>query len=143
MEDGTLELNATERRVLWRAAIIIAIGGSLRVFLAPDPPELRWIPADSAAPATATLESQRRAVAEAVRRRERASRPLAPGEKLALNRVPSVELERLPGIGPALAGRIVEERRRRGGYRRLEELLEVRGIGPRVLERIRPHLTAP
>lgn len=121
----------------------MAAGGILRVALAPPPAELRWIPSDSAGMARPGLDSQRQAVQEAVRRRERASRPLAPGERLAVNSVPEVELERLPGIGPALAARIVEERRRRGGFRRVEELLEVRGIGPRVLDRIRPHLRAP
>lgn len=129
--------------MLWRAAVIIAVGGILRIALAPAPAELRWIPADSTADDRPALDSQRRAVAEAVRRRERASRPLAAGERLAVNQVPAVELERLPGIGPALAGRIVEERRRRGGFRRVEELLEVRGIGPRVLEGIRLHLQVP
>jgi competence ComEA-like helix-hairpin-helix protein len=142
---GALELNATERKVLWRAAAIVVAGAGLRVALAPDPAELRWIPGDTGAAITdrVSLDSQRRAVAEAVRLEERASRPLAPGERLPLNEVPAVELQRLPGIGPALSARIVEERRRRGGFLRVEELREVRGIGPTVLERIRPHLQVP
>ncbi len=129
--------------MLWRAATIIVAGAVLRVALAPDPAELRWIPADTGEAGRVSLDSQRRAVAEALRLKERASRPLTPGERLPLNEVPAVELQRLPGIGPALSARIVEERRRRGGFRRVEELREVRGIGPTVLERIRPHLRVP
>lgn len=55
-----------------------------------------------------------------------------------LNRADAAELQRLPGIGPALARRVLEERRRLGGrFRSAGELLEVRGIGPATLERIR------
>lgn len=135
-----VELNATERRVLWRAVAVVAAGAFLRVAFAPGPAELEWIPADSGPASRPTLASQRREVAAAISREERASRPLAPGERLSLNEVPAVELERLPGVGPVLAGRIVAERRRRGGFRSLGELAEVSGIGPKVLARIRPHL---
>lgn len=50
------------------------------------------------------------------------------------------ELDALPGIGPVLAARIVAERRRVGGFHRVEDLLAVPGIGPRLFERLRPHL---
>ncbi len=60
------------------------------------------------------------------------------GSPLDLNRAAPADLERLPGIGPALAGRIVAERSRRGGFRTVEDLLAVQGIGPAILERVRP-----
>jgi len=47
------------------------------------------------------------------------------------------ELQALPRIGPALARRIVEFRRKAGPFRRVEDLLAVRGIGPKLLERLR------
>jgi competence protein ComEA len=62
--------------------------------------------------------------------------PLAPGELLDPNRVPEVELARLPGVGPALARRIVETRDAAGGFRSASDLLEVPGIGPATLARI-------
>lgn len=49
-------------------------------------------------------------------------------------------LDALPGIGPVLAGRIVQTRGRMGGFRRVEDLLAVPGIGPRLLARLRPRL---
>jgi hypothetical protein len=52
---------------------------------------------------------------------------------LDLNRADSVSLEALPGIGPALAGRILAARKRAGGFTRIEDLRQVRGIGPQRL----------
>ena len=62
--------------------------------------------------------------------------------RVDLNRAGASELDALPGIGPVLAARILEQRRRNGPFRRIEDLLAVRGIGPRLLERLRPHLRA-
>ena len=52
-----------------------------------------------------------------------------PGARIDLNSATSAQLESLPGIGPALAGAIIAERDRRGGFRSINELREVRGIG--------------
>lgn len=60
-----------------------------------------------------------------------------------LNQADERALDALPGIGPVLARRIVEHRRRQGPFRRIDELLAVPGIGPRLLERLRPHLREP
>jgi competence protein ComEA len=73
----------------------------------------------------------------------RALTPRPPGESAApidLNHATAQELDALPGVGPVLAGRIVTQRTLHGPYRRVEDLLAVRGIGPRLLDRIRPHV---
>lgn len=72
-------------------------------------------------------------------KRRLAQPSLRPGT-LELNRATAPEWERLPGIGPSLAARIVADRAERGPFRSPEGLLRVRGIGPRTLERIRPYL---
>jgi competence protein ComEA len=54
-----------------------------------------------------------------------------------LNRAGLEELVQLPGIGPELAGRIVEFRQRSGGFREPDDLLAVPGIGPGIMEKIR------
>jgi competence protein ComEA len=51
------------------------------------------------------------------------------------------DLQRLPGIGAVLARRVVEWRTAHGPFRTVEELNEVKGIGPKKLERIRPLVT--
>lgn len=53
----------------------------------------------------------------------------AAGGLLNVNTASSVELEQLPGIGPALAAAIIAERDRRGGFGNVQELRDVRGIG--------------
>jgi competence ComEA-like helix-hairpin-helix protein len=59
-------------------------------------------------------------------------------EPLDLNTASGGELQRLPGIGPALAGRILEYRSKAGRFKYIDELLEVRGIGPVILKRLKP-----
>ena len=54
-----------------------------------------------------------------------------------LNRAGLEELVQLPGIGPELAGRIVEFRQRSGGFQEPDDLLTVPGIGPGIMEKIR------
>jgi len=53
-----------------------------------------------------------------------------------LNRADAVELASLPGVGPALARKIVEDRASRGPFRSLADLDRVRGIGPSHLRRL-------
>jgi competence protein ComEA len=67
----------------------------------------------------------------------------APGSKISLNRASERELVQLPGIGASLAAAIVSDRERNGLYRRLEDLLRVRGIGKATIERIRERVTLP
>jgi competence ComEA-like helix-hairpin-helix protein len=57
--------------------------------------------------------------------------------KLDLNMATAGELEQLPGIGPVLAQRIVEWRRERGPFTRVDELNHVKGIGEKKLRQIR------
>jgi len=52
------------------------------------------------------------------------------------------ELEALPGIGPALAGRILAYRREHGSFATLDDLVEVDGIGLQTVEGLRAHATA-
>ena len=58
--------------------------------------------------------------------------------RLDLNRASREELERLPGIGPVMAGRILTLREKIGRFRALEELRSVQGIGAATIERLRP-----
>lgn len=51
------------------------------------------------------------------------------------------ELQMLPGIGAARAAAVVRTRKARGGFKRLEDLLEVKGIGEASLDKMRAHVT--
>jgi competence protein ComEA len=67
----------------------------------------------------------------------------AEGAKLVhINRATREELEALPGVGPALAARILEQRERYGPFRRAEHLMLVRGVSERRFLQLRPFVSA-
>ncbi len=68
------------------------------------------------------------------------SQLLTLGLALDLNRATKEDLEALPGIGPVLAGRIIEYRRSHGPFRQIEDLEQVSGIGPKKLAQLKPYL---
>jgi competence protein ComEA len=57
-----------------------------------------------------------------------------------LNTATIRELESLPGVGPALARRIVDFREKKGGFRRVEELLAVPGVSEKKWKGIKDRL---
>lgn len=59
---------------------------------------------------------------------------------ISLSSATADDLDALDGIGPTLAGRIVEWRDAHGGFAAVDQLLEVPGIGPGRLESLRPHV---
>ncbi len=62
------------------------------------------------------------------------------GIPLSINEEPEAGLTALPEIGPALARAIASEREDRGGFKSVEELTSVPGIGPGRLARIKPYI---
>jgi len=59
------------------------------------------------------------------------------GVRININTADAADLELLPGIGPALAQRIVDYRQTHGPFARVEDIMEVSGIGPGTFEKIR------
>jgi len=62
-------------------------------------------------------------------------------ELIDLNQATAAQLESLPGVGAVTAARIVEYRQANGGFKKIEELMNVRGIGERSFLRLRPLVT--
>jgi competence protein ComEA len=63
------------------------------------------------------------------------------GDPVDLNTADASALETLPGIGPSIAQRILDHRELNGPFAGVDDLLEVSGIGPATLEKIRPLAT--
>jgi competence protein ComEA len=62
------------------------------------------------------------------------------GLVIDLNRATAEDLDAIPGIGPALAQRIVDYRQAHGPFKKIDDLEEVLGIGPKKLEGLKPYL---
>jgi competence protein ComEA len=70
-----------------------------------------------------------------------ASKKKPPANPLDLNTATAEQLQQLPGVGPATAKAIVRFREKSGPFRRVEDLLAIRGITKRRLEQLRPYVT--
>ena len=123
-----------------RAALLLAglalAGAAVRFLLAPSP---QRAPGDIQLVATDT--PARSALHETARRAAELARPLAPGERIDVNRADVTALTRLPRVGPALAQRIVAWRERHGPFGNLTALDSVSGIGVKLVEAIRPYVS--
>lgn len=119
-----------------RAALVLAIlalaGAGARWLLAPRP---------GAPPGDVRLnagEWDSAALRTTARRAAQLSRPLLPGERVDLDHADVTEITRLPRIGPALAQRLVAWRSQHGAFGGLARLDSVPGVGPALLDAIRP-----
>jgi competence protein ComEA len=132
-----MSLNRDEARAATFIAALLLVSGAVRWLDRPDP-----ITIDAPGVNVAALEAESRGTAAGASRPApapvRAPEPAREPERLDLNRATALELERLPRVGPVLAGRIVALRDSLGGFRDVAQLEQVRGIGPVMLERLTP-----
>ena len=124
-----------ERSTLKRAVVVVVTAAVVR--LGVDRSRPATDPLSGAADVAAVLDS---ASAELALEDAARSRPLQPGERLDANRASAVELDRLPGVGPALAARWVAARDSLGGFARSDDLTRIPGIGPATAARLVPLL---
>ena len=103
-----------------------------------------WFLARTSSPEPYQVNTVQRPAEEDVSAPEEAeedSRPdsLLPGETINVNTADAYDLQRLPGIGEKRAQDIIAWREEHGPFQTLEELTEVSGIGPVILENLRAY----
>ena len=129
--------------VLLSAALLVGIVVSLVSRYAPEhTPDFRVIKGAVEVPAAQTRGTPDR-VEDAAPPSPVPARPSEDESPIDLNRASATDLQKLPGIGPAIARRLVSHRAEHGPFRRIEDLTAVRGIGPKSLERIRSRVSVP
>ena len=69
-----------------------------------------------------------------------AGRKKPPAKPVNLNTATSEELQPVPGIGPATADKILQVRKSYGAFKSVDDLLAIRGLGPKWLEKMRKYL---
>ena len=72
---------------------------------------------------------------------ENTSEPAAQEQKININTADAAALDQLPGIGPALAQRIIDYRENYGPYRTIDQIKDVKGIGDATFEKFRDMIT--
>jgi competence protein ComEA len=63
------------------------------------------------------------------------------GAPLNLNTATAAQIAGLPGIGPKAAQRIIEYRQKNNGFKKIEELMNVKGIGEKSFLKLKPLIT--
>ena len=138
-----LEMTSQERLALVTLALLLAGGAAARQLAAradaANPIEITAEAGDSLSPGRSSALRER--VEGELTESRRRSEPLDAGERIDPNTADAIQLDRLPGIGPAMADRIVAHRAASGRFTTADDLSAVSGIGPALLERIAPHLT--
>ena len=134
-------MTSSETRALRHAALLVLGLGLVRVAVegVRSPVTTRGATVADSSGLAVLLDESRDSRDEA----ERRATPLTDGERIDPNSATEEDLDRLPGVGPAVAGRIVQMRQDRGAFTQASDLLSVPGVGPATLARIMPHLALP
>lgn len=140
-------MTSDERRAVGFLAVLLLLAMVARFVNRPSPITIQAAPLDLAALRASGQMLREQSSQQATPRarskpRKAEPRPTPvyieePGP-IDLNRATAEDLDRLPGIGPAVAQRIVARRDSIGRFRNVEDLDSVKGIGPALLEKIRP-----
>jgi len=140
-------LTPAERRLAVLLFVLSAIGSAARLGEHVSPEVRAWLDGDEeevSGPPPAVLPVAPPPASDPVPGPAPAPVAERMGEtRLDVNRADRAALVGLPGVGPVLAERILEDRARNGPFRSVEDLRRVRGIGERTLERLRDLVVVP
>jgi len=137
-----------EKKALWFLAIVMLSGSVVRLCRSTPPVasadeaalDAQLARVDSVRALGHTRKPTRERPTAATRQRPDTAADTA-SASVDLDHATEAEIEALPGIGPALAHRIVSFRDSAGAFGQIEALCEVSGIGPAMAKRLRPLVT--
>jgi competence protein ComEA len=89
----------------------------------------------------ATPDDGQAAAAQKAPKAPRTAKKALPSGKININTASVEELQKLPKVGPAMAKKIVEYRTSAKSFKTVDELRNVKGIGPKIFEQIKPYVT--
>jgi competence protein ComEA len=64
-----------------------------------------------------------------------------PAAQVNINTASADQLEGLPGVGPKMAARIIDYRQKNGGFKKIEDLMNIQGIGEKNFLKLKPLIT--
>jgi competence ComEA-like helix-hairpin-helix protein len=136
-------VTSSERKALLFLAAVVALGTGVRVLQARSTPGPTEASRAALASQIARVDSVRKGGRGKGRRTgaKPAAAPRPDEPPIDLDQAAAVEIQRLPGIGKVVAERIVSNRDSFGTFGSLQALQRVKGVGPKLAERIRPHVT--
>lgn len=136
---GRMTLTEGETKALLASSLLVLLAAFGRIVIQPQSAEVQG----GGLTGTPDVDSAL-TVAEAVyQETERRGQPLRSGERIDPNVASEVELDRLPGVGPALARAIQKSRDSEGPFRSLQDLERVPGLGSSSVRRLAPHVSLP
>jgi competence protein ComEA len=124
---GYVSFTKNEQKILLFLAVLFLAGTAIKVYKAyvapPEQQRFEYAESDSVFAARSTT-------------------PAHPGsltqQRVNINTAAAAELDALPGVGPAMARQIVEYRTVHGPFKTLDDMRNIKGLGPKKLEKLQP-----
>jgi len=132
-------LTEGETKALLASSLLVLLAAFGRIVLQPQPAEMEG----GGLAGTPDVDSALTVAESVYEEAERRGQRLRPGERIDPNMASEVELDRLPGVGSALAQAIVRSRDSEGPFRSLQELERVPGLGSSSVRRMAPYVSLP
>ncbi|MCX6137996.1 MAG: helix-hairpin-helix domain-containing protein [Ignavibacteriales bacterium] len=127
---GYVSFTRNEQKILLFLAVLFLAGAAIKVYrssvVPPRAPRFDYSESDSVFAARSTIPAAPSSIKQ---------------QPVNINAAGVEELDGLPGIGPSMARQIVEYRNEHGPFKSLQDLRNIKGLGPKKLEKLQPMVT--